>query len=105
MTTLTRTSSLKSHLIQVRVDEQTKASLEQILSTLGLSTSQAFLMYIKQILLKRRIPFDLSIAADFDDRDLSSLDFNKLTAKLVTMLDEDEEIPEFHNANQKKFEW
>jgi DNA-damage-inducible protein J len=95
----------KSNLIQVRLDNQTKIELEYILNLLGLTTSQAVLMYIKQIVLKKKIPFELSVLNDYDDSEISQDEFRKMQAKIVQKLDKDEEIPTFHENNLKEFKF
>lgn len=95
----------KSSLIQVRLDEKTKSELEQVLNILGLTTSQAVLMYVKQIVLKKKIPFELSATADYEDGELSKEEFRRLTGYLVTQLDEGEKIPEFNENNARPFKY
>lgn len=43
--------------IQVRVDEQTKSSAKKILEEIGLDMSSAIKMFLKQISVKKGIPF------------------------------------------------
>jgi addiction module RelB/DinJ family antitoxin len=46
--------------MQIRVDPEIKAEVEPILSAIGLSFSDVFNLTLRQIYLKRKIPFDLS---------------------------------------------
>lgn len=104
MSLTTQTKQIKkSNLVQVRVDEQTKFELEKVLEKLGLTTSQAILMYIKQIVMKKKIPFELSTTPEYEDRELSQEEFNRLQAYIISQLDKGEEIPEFHEKNTRPF--
>jgi DNA-damage-inducible protein J len=95
----------KSNLIQVRLDDKTKMELESVLSLLGLTTSQAVLMYVKQIVLKKKIPFEISISNDLNYNELSQAEFRRIQGKLVTNLDQGEIIPEFHEKNLSEFKF
>jgi DNA-damage-inducible protein J len=89
----------KSRLIQVRLDPETKTELEQTLSELGLTTSQALLIYIKQIILKKSIPFNLSLKENNNEQE----NFQKLQAKIVSKFDKNEIIPDFSEKNARPF--
>jgi DNA-damage-inducible protein J len=54
----------KSVMVHARVDEKTKKEAEAILRSLGLNTSQAIYMFLKQVSLKRGIPFDVYLPND-----------------------------------------
>jgi DNA-damage-inducible protein J len=95
----------KSNLIQVRLDDKTKLELETVLSLLGLTTSQAVLMYVKQIVLKKKIPFEISISNDLNYNELTQEEFRRIQGKLVTSLDRGETIPEFHEKNLTEFKF
>jgi len=43
--------------IQVRIDQKTKQSARRVLDSLGLDMSSAIKMYLRQIALRRGIPF------------------------------------------------
>lgn len=43
--------------IQIRIDEQTKKKSAKILKDLGLDTSSAINVFLKQVVLTRSIPF------------------------------------------------
>jgi len=47
--------------IQARIDPQVKADAQNVLKGLGLSMSDAIGIYLRQIVLLRRIPFDLKL--------------------------------------------
>lgn len=54
----------KSETIHVRIDSKTKKKAELILDKLGLNLSYAISLYLKQIINKKRIPFEISIDDD-----------------------------------------
>jgi DNA-damage-inducible protein J len=56
--------------IQTRIDVQSKEQAKKILDFLGLTMSQAITLYLRQIILRRGIPFDIEIP-------------NELTAKVL----------------------
>jgi DNA-damage-inducible protein J len=56
--------------IQARIDVQSKEQAKKILDFLGLTMSQAITLYLRQIILRRGIPFDIEIP-------------NELTAKVL----------------------
>jgi addiction module RelB/DinJ family antitoxin len=53
-------SEARSSGMHIRVNPEIKASVEPILSAIGLSFSDVFNLTLRQIYLKRRIPFELS---------------------------------------------
>lgn len=93
----------KSNLVQVRLDDDTKSKLELVLDQLGLTTSQAILMYIKQIVLKKRIPLELTTTTIFDDTELTSEEFQRQQGYLISKLDQGEIMPDFHEKNARAF--
>jgi len=50
----------RSSGMHIRVNPEIKASVEPILAAIGLSFSDVFNLTLRQIYLKRRIPFELS---------------------------------------------
>ena len=50
----------RSSGMHIRVNPEIKAKVEPILAAIGLSFSDVFNLTLKQIYLKRRIPFELS---------------------------------------------
>ena len=50
----------RSSGMHIRVDPEIKAEVEPILAAIGLSFSDVFNLTLRQIYLKRKIPFDLS---------------------------------------------
>ena len=53
-------SGTRSSGMHIRVNPEIKAGVEPILEAIGLSFSDVFNLTLRQIYLKRRIPFDLS---------------------------------------------
>lgn len=53
--------STKSANLYVRIEPDVKEQAEHILSALGISSSSAINMFYKQIILRRGIPFDVSL--------------------------------------------
>jgi addiction module RelB/DinJ family antitoxin len=53
-------SNTRSTGMHIRVNPEIKASVEPILTAIGLSFSDVFNLTLRQIYLKRRIPFELS---------------------------------------------
>lgn len=56
--------------LNTRIDAKSKEQARKILDCLGLTISEAILLYFRQIILRRGIPFDIEIP-------------NKLTAKTL----------------------
>ncbi len=55
---------MKNSVVHVRVNEELKNNVEDILKDLGLSMSYAINMYLKQIESKRGIPFDVVLESE-----------------------------------------
>jgi len=53
-------SNTRSSGMHIRVNPEIKASVEPILAAIGLSFSDVFNLTLRQIYLKRKIPFELS---------------------------------------------
>lgn len=51
----------KSGTVQVRMPEELKQEVNSILDTLGMTPSEAVLLYYKQIALNNGIPFEIRI--------------------------------------------
>ncbi|MBD5081153.1 MAG: type II toxin-antitoxin system RelB/DinJ family antitoxin [Ruminococcaceae bacterium] len=45
---------------QIRIDEMTKAEATQLLNGLGMTLSEAVNLFLKQVILRRGIPFDIA---------------------------------------------
>ena len=55
---------MKTAIINARVKPDLKNDVEQILSQLGITTTQAITMYFEQIKMAKGIPFQLKIPND-----------------------------------------
>ena len=51
----------QSTTLQVRINPELRASAEAVLEELGMSTSQAVSIFLKQIVLTRSIPFRIGL--------------------------------------------
>lgn len=47
--------------ICIKLDDKTKGEVEAVLDEIGLSTSEAIRIYLKQIALKKAIPFRIDL--------------------------------------------
>jgi len=52
----------KTATITTRVDPELKENIEEILSQLGMNTTQAINMFLKQLELRRGLPFDVQLS-------------------------------------------
>ncbi|MFH2061389.1 MAG: type II toxin-antitoxin system RelB/DinJ family antitoxin [Candidatus Beckwithbacteria bacterium] len=50
--------------LQVRLDPQTKSQAESVLSQMGLTMTQAVKLYLRQIIMRKSIPFPIVIPAE-----------------------------------------
>lgn len=55
---------MKTSIINARVKPELKGDVEEILSKLGITTTQAITMFFEQIRLNRGIPFSLQLPND-----------------------------------------
>src|SRR5438105_15589522 len=51
----------KDTLGRTRVESKLKANVERVLAALGLSTSQAITLFLKQVELRQRLPFAVEL--------------------------------------------
>lgn len=47
--------------ITVRIDKETKTEAERVLNLMGISMSEAVRIYLKQIIYRNKIPFEISV--------------------------------------------
>lgn len=71
----------KSANIYARIEPDIKKQAEDILSSLGVSASSAINMFYKQIILKKGIPFDITLNTA-KPADISLLSQEELSAEL-----------------------
>jgi len=70
----------KSTNLYVRVEPEVKESAENILTQLGIPMSNAVGMFLKQVILRRGIPFDVTLPAQ--PLDISTLTESEFHAEL-----------------------
>jgi DNA-damage-inducible protein J len=78
---------MKTETVRARVEPALKNDVESILSTLGLSMSQAIELYLWQIKLKHGIPFDVRIP-------------NEVTKATFSQTDRGEELKEYSSMDE-----
>ena len=71
----------KSTNLYIRVEPEVKESAENILSQLGIPMSNAVGMFLKQVILRRGIPFDVTLPAP-QPLDMSTLTEEEFHAEL-----------------------
>ncbi len=64
-------------MIRARVEDQLKREVEDILSTLGLSPSEAINIFYKQIRLNKGIPFPIQIPNQVTEKTFQKTDQGK----------------------------
>lgn len=60
-------------MINFRVDEELKKSMEETCKELGLSMTTAFTIFAKKMTREKRIPFDVSVAPFYSERNMPYL--------------------------------
>ncbi len=55
---------MKTAIINARVQPDLKSDVETILAKLGITTTQAIIMFFEQVRINRGIPFELKIPND-----------------------------------------
>lgn len=79
------TTQIAPSYIQVRVDASTKSEAEKVLDQLGLSMSQAIKLFLKQLSIKKAVPFPLSLSHTQDTTALSPIEENSLSASFENL--------------------
>ncbi len=72
----------KSANLYARIEPEVKEDAERILSTLGISTSNAINMFYKQIILNKGLPFEVKIPSASAPLNLADLSEEELNAEL-----------------------
>jgi DNA-damage-inducible protein J len=78
---------MKTDSIHCKVEPELKTTVDNILSELGLNTSQAITLFYKQIALKHGLPFEVESLP------------NKTTLKTMQKTDEGQELTICKDAN------
>jgi DNA-damage-inducible protein J len=63
---------IKSAIIRARIEPSLKSDVEEILSKLGLTTSEAVNLLCRQIKLQRGLPFDVRIPNELTTQTLNA---------------------------------
>ena len=71
----------KSTNLYIRVEPDVKENAETILTQLGIPMSNAVSMFLKQVILRRGLPFDVSLPA-LQPLDISTLSEDEFHAEL-----------------------
>ncbi len=61
-------------LINVRIDEDVKKSMEEICKELGITMSAAFNIFARKMSREKRIPFDVSIDPFYSESNIRAID-------------------------------
>jgi DNA-damage-inducible protein J len=79
--------TMKAATVRARIDENLKIDVEHVLKKLGLSISEAIILFMAQIKLKKGIPFNVKIP-------------NKTTLKTFKDTDADRNLIKHKNAKE-----
>ena len=60
-------------LINIRIDEELKKSMEEVCQELGINMTTAFTMFAKKMSREKRIPFEVSVDPFFSDSNIRYL--------------------------------
>ncbi len=60
-------------MVNIRMDEELKKSMEQVCQELGMSMTTAFTIFAKKMSREKRIPFDVSVDPFYSERNLEFL--------------------------------
>jgi addiction module antitoxin, RelB/DinJ family len=77
----------KQTVVRARVEPELKANVERVLDQLGLSTSQAITLFLKQIELRQGLPFPVELP-------------NRETLKTFRDTDKGKNLKRFNNADE-----
>jgi len=61
-------------LVNIRMDEDLKKSMEQTCQTLGMNMTTAFTIFAKKMSREQRIPFEVSVDPFYSDRNMTAID-------------------------------
>ena len=61
-------------LINIRMDEDLKKSMELTCRTLGMNMTTAFTIFARKVSREQRIPFDVSVDPFYSKRNLAAID-------------------------------
>jgi DNA-damage-inducible protein J len=61
-------------LVNIRMDEDLKKSMEKTCRTLGMNITTAFTIFAKKVSREQRIPFDVSVDPFYGERNFAVID-------------------------------
>lgn len=83
-------------LINIRMDEELKKSMEQTCQELGMNMTTAFTIFAKKMTREKRIPFEVSVDPFYSESNIQALDDSIAQLKqgkvVVKTMDELEEM-------------
>lgn len=79
------TATKKTETVRARIEPQLKHDVESVLEEIGLSVSDAIILFLRQVKLNHGIPFDIKIP-------------NKVTLKTFEESDRGEKVVRYKNA-------
>ena len=60
-------------VIYIRMDEDIKASMENVCKAMGMSVSSAFTLFAQKVASEKRIPFDISTDPFYSEENMAHL--------------------------------
>ena len=76
---------MKTATVRARIEPELKHDVESVLTTLGLSFSEAIVLFLRQVKLKNGMPFDIRIP-------------NEITKQTFTNTDEGKDLNHYDTA-------
>ena len=61
-------------LVNIRMDENLKKSMEHTCQTLGMNMTTAFTIFAKKVSREQRIPFDVSVDPFYNESNMAAID-------------------------------
>ena len=61
-------------LVNIRIDEDLKKSMERTCRDLGMNMTTAFTIFAKKVSREQRIPFDVSVDPFYSGRNIAAID-------------------------------
>ena len=61
-------------LVNIRMDEDLKKSMENTCRNLGMNMTTAFTIFAKKVSREQRIPFDVSVDPFYSERNMTAID-------------------------------
>ena len=61
-------------LVNIRMDEELKASMERICHSLGMNMTTAFTIFARKMSREKRIPFEVSVDPFYSESNMNAID-------------------------------